>query len=79
MAEFNEKRHLRLAPGVTLEEFMAESVNALVVRLDGDRIVYDGELVEAKRAYDLAKEKAQNEAGMAMGILNLQVPHYSHQ
>src|SRR3989344_4075898 len=68
VAEFNEKRHLRVAPGVTLE-----------VRLDGDKIVYDRELIGAQKAYVIARAKARNEANLAMRVLNLQVPHYSHQ
>ena len=79
VAEFNEKRHLRVAPGVTLEVFMAELVNALEVRLDGDKIVYDRVLIGAQKAYVIARAKARNEANLAMRVLNLQVPHYSHQ
>ena len=79
IAEFEEKRHLRIAPGVTLEEFIADEVNLLGVRLEGDKLVWNREFKQAGRAYFEARSKAETEAVSTMKTLNLHLQPQSHQ
>lgn len=79
VAEFEEKRFLRVAPGITLEEFITGLVNSLEVESKNGRIVKNKELGAARRAYEQAVVEAQAGSVEASRLLKLPELHDSHQ
>ncbi len=77
--EFEKKRHEWIVPGTPLEVFIAEAVDSLGVKLDGDLLVWNRELAEAKEVYEQVKSQAQNEAKHAWKVLKLELKPQSHQ
>ena len=79
VAEFEKKRHLRVAPGTTLETFITELVDNFEVMLNGDRIVWNTEFKVARKAYALAEVEARTGSIIARIELKLPAIHDSHQ
>ena len=78
VSEFEEKRHLLVAPGETLEAFVSILVDNLAIVQKDERLVWNRELEVARMAYDLARVEACRLAEITRRGLKLPEIHDPH-